>query len=210
MGPIRCWAFRVTKDGYQPLVQTIHVTGHQQINFDLTPLIPRANLSATYTLTISAAAHCRSMLPEEARIQTYTAVLRQDLARLTATLAGASFVGDESRTYNSFGGAVEPARAWFQLRGANFYEEDPTGDSGPSTTFSDMFVQLSPSTFLVVGGLARVAVSAASLSGNLNGVIETVQWVGAGQPRGEVPHFPKDWQRLASCRAVDHEFVMRR
>ena len=202
--------FRITKDGYQPLVQTVHVTGHQQINFDLTPLISRANLSATYTLTISAAARCRSMLPEEIRIQTYTAVLAQDLARLTTRLAGASFVGDETRTYNSFEGAVEPARAWFQLRGADFYEEDPIGDSGPGTDFSDVFVQLSPSTFLVVGGLATVAVSAAGLSGNLNGVIETVQWVGAGQPRGGVPQLPKDWRRLASCRAVDHEFVMLR
>jgi hypothetical protein len=202
--------FRVTKDGYQPLVQTVRVTGHQQIDFDLMPLTPRANLSATYTLTISAAAHCRSMLPEEIRIQTYMAVLTQDLERLTATLAGANFAGDESRAYNSFEGAVEPTRAWFQLRGANFYEEDPIGDSGPSTDFSDVFVQLSPSTFLVVGGLATVAISAAGLSGTLNGVIETVQWVGAGQPRGGVPHLPKDWRRLASCRAVDHEFVMLR
>jgi hypothetical protein len=202
--------FRVTKDGYQPLVRTVRVTGHQQINFDLTPLIPRASLSATYTLIISAAAHCRSMLPEETRIQTYTAVVTQAVARLTTTLAGANFVGGESRTYNGFEGALEPARVWFQLRGADFYEEDPIGDSGPGTGYSDVFVQLSPSTFLVVAGLATVAVSAAGLSGTLNGVIETVQWVGAGQPRGGVPHLPKDWRRLASCRAVDHEFVMLR
>ena len=202
--------FRVTKDGYQTLVRTVRVTGHQQIDFDLTPLVPRANLSATYPLTISAAASCRSTLPEETRIQKYTAVLTQDLARLTATLSGANFVGDHSRTYNSFDGAVEPTRVRFQLRGADFYVEDPTGDSGPSTTFSDVFVQLTPSTFLVVGGLATAAVSPAGLFGTLNGVIEIVRWVGAGQPRGGDSQAPQDWQRLASCRAVDHEFVMAR
>jgi hypothetical protein len=202
--------FRVTKDGYHPLVRTILVKSHQQINFDLTPLVPRTNLSATYTLTISAAAHCRSALPEETRTQKYTAVLTQDVARLTATLAGANFVADDSRTYNSFDGAVEPTRMWFQLRGADFYAEDPIGNSLPGTTFSDVFVQLTSSTFLVVGGLATAVISPSGLSGTLDGVIETVQWVGAGQPRGGTPQLPKDWQRLASCRAANHEFVMSR
>jgi Bacterial Ig-like domain (group 2) len=202
--------FRVTKDGYHPLVRTVPVTSHQQINFDLTPLVPRTNLSATYTLTISAAAHCRSALPEETRTQKYTAVLTQDLARLTATLTGANSVGDESRMYNSFDGAVEPTRAWFQLRGADFYVEDPLGDSFPGTTFSDVFVQLTASTFVIVGGLATTVISPAGLSGTLDGVIETVQWVGAGQPRSGTPQLPKNWQRLASCRAVNHEFVISR
>jgi hypothetical protein len=164
--------------GYQSLVRTVRVTDHQRINFDLTPLVPRADVSGTYTLTISAAADCRSILPEDVRTQTYTAVLTQDGARLTAILAGANFVSDESRTYNSFQGGVEPNRVWFLPR--NFVID--VIDS-LSTAFSDVFVQLTSSTFLAVSAWPRGAattVTAVGLSGTLDGAIETVRRIGLG------------------------------
>jgi hypothetical protein len=202
--------FRVTKDGYQPLVRTVRVTSGQQIDFSLTPLIPRADLSGTYTLTISAAADCSGRpLPEDVSSQTYTAVVTQHLAQLTVTLAGANFASDERRTYNGFQGVIEPSRIWFQLRGAEFFEEDPLNDSfpDPNAPFPDVSVQLTPSTFLFVGGLAIATSSPAEISGTLNGTIQTARWVGIGEPRGGIP---SNWQGLAACRSTRHEFVLSR
>ena len=202
--------FRITKDGYHPLARTVRVTSHQQINFDLTPAIQRADLSGTYRLTISAAADCSGRpLPEDVSSLRYTAVVAQDLARLTVTLAGANFASDDRRTYNGFQGAIEPSRIWFQLRGADFLEEDPLNDSlpDPNAPFPDVSVQLAPSTFLFVGGLALGSSSPAGFSGTLNGTIETARWVGTGEPRGAIP---SNWQRLAACRSTGHEFVLSR
>lgn len=202
--------FRVTKDGYQPLVRTVRVTSGQQINFDLTPLIPRADLSGTYTLTISAATDCSGRpLPEDVSSQRYTAVVTQDLARFTVTLAGANFARDDRRTYNGFQGVIEPSRIWLQLWGEDFFEEDPLNDSlpDPNAPFPDVSVQLTPSTFLFVGGLAVATSSPAGISGTLNGVIQTARWVGIGEPRGAIL---SNWQRLAACRSTGHEFVLSR
>lgn len=202
--------FRVTKDGYHPLVRTVRVTGHQRINFELTPLTPRADLSGTYTLTISAATDCSGRpLPEDVSSQRYTAVVTQDLSRFTVTLAGANFARDDRRTYNGFQGVIEPSRIWLQLQGADFFEEDPLNDSvpDPNAPFPDVSVQLTPSTFLFVGGFAVATSSPAGISGTLNGVIQTARWVGIGEPRGAIL---SNWQRLAACRSTGHEFVLSR
>jgi hypothetical protein len=186
----------------------VRVTGHQQINFDLTPAIPRADLSGTYRLTISPAADCR-FRPEDVGSLRYTAVVTQDLARLSVTLAGANFASDDRRTYHGFQGVIAPSRIWFQLCCENYFEEDPLNDSlpNPDAPFPDVSVQLTPSTFLFVGGLAIATSSPAGISGTLNGVIETLQWVGPGPPRpGEL----KDWRLLARCRSAGHEFVLSR
>jgi Bacterial Ig-like domain (group 2) len=191
--------FRVTKDGYQPLVRTLRVADHQRINFELMPLAPRVHVSGTYVLTISASADCRSVLPEDVRTQTYTAVLTQDGARVTVTLSGANFVRENSRTYNTFDGTVEPNLVRFLPR--NFVIDFI---DSLSTSFSDMFVQLTPSTYLAVSAWphgAMTTVSSAGLSGTLHGAIETVQRIGPGA---------LDWRIIASCSAPSHEFVFSR
>jgi Big-like domain-containing protein len=200
--------FRVTKEGYQPLVRTVRVTEQEQrIDFELTPLIPRAVVSGTYTLTITAAAECRSKLPEAARTRTYTAVVTQDGARLTATLSGADFYSADGNTYNHFVGAVEPKRVLFTLR--NLIIGDPLGDTDPDhTAFSDVFEQLTPSMFLAVSGMAETTLSPAGVAGTLNN--------GAGWPRAEIATVqrigtgPLDWQITASCRTTGHQIVVSR
>lgn len=189
--------FRVTKDGYEPLVRTVRVTENQQINFYLKPLVARSDLSGTYMFTITA--DCQGGLPSELRTQTYPAVLTQDGARLTATLSGANFLRDNDVTLNSFDGAIEPSRVWFYPRGFAFWD-DPV-DPSDSVGYGDVMVQLTSSTFLSIGGWATTTVSADGLSGALSGQIEVVERVGAG---------PKDWRSLGKCSSSSHRFVMTR
>lgn len=200
--------FRVTKEGYQPLVRTVRVAEQEQrIDFELTPLIPRAVVSGTYTMTITAASECRSKLSEAARTRTYTAVVTQDGARVETTLTGANFFSADGHTYNKFTGAVELERVLFVLR--NLVIGDPLGDTDPDHTgFSDLFEQLTPSTFLAVSGMADTTVSAAGLAGALNN--------GAGWPKAEIATVerigagPLDWRITASCRSTGHQFVLSR
>jgi len=95
---------RVTRDGYQEQRKSLQITSHQTLDFDLIPSRPRAEVAGTYTLTVTAAAGCRAMLPEGARIRTYTAAVRQDGPRLTVTLEGPRFYSQGTRLLNSFRG----------------------------------------------------------------------------------------------------------
>src|SRR4030095_5726915 len=63
---------RVTKEGYNPIEQTLVVENHQAYDVELPLLEPNADVSGTYTLTIIAADECavglgEGHVPEEAR-----------------------------------------------------------------------------------------------------------------------------------------------
>lgn len=182
---------RVTLAGYQEQRKSVQVTSHQTLDFDLILSRPRDEVSGTYILKVTAAAECHAVLPEEARIRTYTAVLKQDGPRLTVTLEGSKFVVDGSRTLNSFRGTVEPNRVTFVLNGYFadvFYLYLP-----------DVLEQLSTPTLFSVSGSAVTAVSPAGLSGTLSGTIETLQSISVGR-----------FQTIASCRSDGHQFVLSR
>jgi hypothetical protein len=188
--------FRVTKDGYEPLVRTVRVTDHQQINFYLKPLVERSDFSGTYTLTITA--NCSSGLPDELRIQTYTAILTQDGARLTLTLSGANFLRDNGVTLNNFAGGIEPSLVWFYPRGFSF--GDPL-EGTKDVSYGDVMVQLTSSTFLSIDGWVTAKVSPTGLDGYLYGQIEVVERLGAGG---------SDWRSLDKCSSTHHRFGMSR
>ena len=68
---------RVTKAGYEPVVQRLSLSDHQTQNFTLALTTARVNLAGTYTLTISAPAECLDKLPQEVWTRRYTATVTQ-------------------------------------------------------------------------------------------------------------------------------------
>lgn len=182
---------RVTREGYQEQRKNLQVTTHQKLDFDLALSRPRDEVAGTYTLTVTAAAECRSELPEEARIRTYTAVVEQDGPRLTVSLEGSTFATGYGRTFNSFHGTVEPNRVTFLLNG--YYAHDFY------LYLPDVVEQLAAPTLFSVSGSVVTTVSPAGLAGSLDGVIETLEDLSPGK-----------FQRIASCRSSGHQFVFSR
>jgi hypothetical protein len=184
---------RVTADGYQEHRQRIRVTGHVSVDFSLTLARPRSEITGTYTLRVTAAAECRTNLPAEALTRTYTAVLEQRRnGNVAVELRAAQFVVNRSRTYNRFNGFVQASSVRFYIEGPLGYYY---GSYGP-----DVVEQLSESTYFTMSGSAVVDFSSAgAVSGMLDGLIETVR-----------SGVPGSFERIASCRSSQHQFVLSR
>ncbi len=179
---------RVTRDGFQEQRKSLRVTSHQTLHFDLVLSRPRHEVAGTYVLTVTAAAECPAALP---RVRTYTAVLRQEGPRLTATLQGPKFFVFGNRSLNSFHGVVEPGNVWFQLSGPYDYYG--------SFYFPEVLEEIDATTFLAVSGTAVTTVSSAGLSGALYGRFETLRSVG-----------PEGFETVESCFSTAHPFVFTR
>jgi hypothetical protein len=184
---------RVTADGYQGDSKRIRVAGHVSLDFSLTLTRPRSEIAGTYTLRVTAAAECRATLPAEVLTRTYTAVLQQrQSGSVGVELQGARFVATRGRTYNRFHGFV-------QAHSVRFYIEGPMGyyysSYGP-----DVVEELSETTSFTMSGNALTDFSSGGVaSGMLDGLIETVR-SGA----------PGSYERIASCRSSQHQFVLSR
>ncbi len=177
---------RVTRDGYQPTAGTAFVTDQSASHNIALPLVaPRADVSGIYTLTITAASHCGAglgdgRLPDEARVRSYQADVRQDGPRVTVTLSGPTFRG------HAFSGRVEPGGVVFDL---------PWHDSND---FADpSIIDLLPTSgVLTADGHVTAAISPNRLAGLFNAefsIFETEQ----------------SWARpIASCRSETHQFVL--
>jgi hypothetical protein len=180
---------RATKDGYQPVARTAVITAQTaDFNLELPPVAPRAEVSGNYTLTVRAADECRpgvgeGHLPEEARVRTYQAEVRQDGPRLEMTLSGATL---RSRPIL---GRVEPGRVVFDL-GDVMDESD--------TDVRLILDKLATSGFLAIGGVASVTGSADRFSGALGGIFQVFDTESI-------------WSRsIAWCSSERHQFVLSR
>ena len=177
---------RVTKDGYEPAVRTITVVDHHPVHkIELTPLARSVAVSGNYTLTITAAGECRVGLgeghvPEEARIRTYTAAVRQDGLGLVVTLGGARFPWGAG-----FDGRVEPGRVTFDLRQLDSESPPPIAERLPSSRL----------LFLV---------GSAAASGSTN------RLVGVFSGRFLVYETEANRPAIASCSSASHQFVLSR
>ena len=117
---------RVTKAGYEEARRRLIVSNHQRVDFDLTLSNPRDDVAGTYTLKVTAADECRSMLPAEAMSRTYQAVITQTGPRLQVKLQGATFYRSGKVVSDHFLGTVEAARVTFQIyRGLQLLQLQP-------------------------------------------------------------------------------------
>jgi hypothetical protein len=178
----------VTRDGYKDERRRVQVDSHQTANFELTLSAPRENVEGTYTLTVTANQDCRVVLPEQARVRTYTAVLKQQGPRVTVTLEGPEFYSDGRRVYNSFSGTLEGDRLSFVLA-------EPYYSFYYFPDVMEVFAS-SPTVYLYLAGTVTTGRSGSGRSGPLSGSIVTVQ--------------PLRFTTLASCSSGSHGFELLR
>ena len=110
---------RVSKDGYRTQELTVSVFDHQLLDIDLPLLVPRVDVSGSYTLTVTAADDCalgrgEHHVTEEARERRYAALVTQNGPKLSVELSGAVFVAPMP-TDSRIPGTVEPGRVVFDL-----------------------------------------------------------------------------------------------
>ena len=192
-GPTR---IQVSKDGYRTQEITVTVTDHQLFDIDLPLLTPRADVSGTYNLLLSAAADCGvglgdGQLPEEARERRYTAVVTQRGPELSVELSGGAFT-EPMKSDRRISGRVEPRRVWFDLGWPEMY-----WDSGPPL----LVEKLTTGQLLVVSGLAVTSVSDGRVAGTLAGEFLVY-------PAGSVPH--AGVATAAHCYSEKHGFALSR
>ena len=177
---------RVTKDGYQPAVRDFLVTAHQKYDIWLPLSAPLLELSGNYTLTITAADHCgvgigEGHVPQEARVRTFQATLRQDGSRLEVALSRATF------TVPRFAGPHISARVV------------PGGMELSIPEYESPLVERLPSGgVLIVWGDVAAAGSANRLAGRLDGEFSTYETEDV-------------WSSsTARCQSGSHQFVLAR
>jgi len=180
---------RVSREGFDALVQTINVTDHQTVNLPLKLIAPRPNVAGTYTLTIAAADECgvglgEGHLPEEARVRQYSAAVTQTGPSLQIELSGAALLRDPVNPTGHLYGKLEPGRALFTL-----YEWSPW-----EVNASVIADQLTTGIFVPVGTVVA-AVSNEGLAGTLDGLLVV---------DGNGP------SRIAWCSSPQHHFVLSR
>ena len=158
---------------------------------------PRADVSGTYTLTITAADDCRvgldeGHLPEEARVRSYTATVSQHGPDLEAALSGARFIVYDM-TGDRFRGRSEPGGAMFSLswEGDDFFGFYP-----------NLVEQLTTSTVFVLTGSVVAAGPTDRVAGMLDGALYVaIDW----DPRPSL-----GWRPIAWCSSARHQFVLSR
>jgi hypothetical protein len=185
---------RVTKEGYEPRVESLFVSGHRALNFQLLILGRRSDVSGSYKLTIAADDTCAALLPAEAMSRTYSAELTQVGPALTIAVSGARFAEIGGRPLNVIQGVVN-------LNGVRL-DLGNLGCSGYYYGCGPALVeQLSAGTFFVPWGSLSLSMSPTRLTGELNGHLQVVQ--------GPVP-VDFFFTPIASCRSSRHRVAFSR
>jgi hypothetical protein len=185
-GPIE---LRARANGYSDLTHRVTVSAHQSVNLEMTPAAAREQVAGRYTLRISAASSCAARLPEEARVRTYTADVTQDGPNLIVTVGGAQFLSQGPKTYNRFGGIVQPNRVLFTV-----IDPDAYYYYGNVTAIRERLTANAPN-LVWIGGTVTTTASGRVRSGALNGQMLLVN---------------ETFRVIATCEAEDHGFALSR
>ena len=183
---------RITKAGYQPVVKSIDVRADSNIEFDLISNTPRDDVSGRWTLTATASDECSAVLPPELRTRRYSAIITQNQALLDVVLEGATFVTASGSGRPTFDGHVDRDGVTFRITRATIDEY------GTIQVLWKVLEQLSPTSFVAVGGYVDGRVSPAGISAMMDGEFAMVSKVGANYVKG------------VSCLASTHRVVLTR
>lgn len=186
----------VTSDGYQPTVQSVHLTGHASKDFQLTPAGPRLHLAGLYTLSIDAAPGCSGYfsLPVGLQHRSYQATVTQTGLTLQVTLTEPRFILDGSGLGNHIAGTAGIVGATFTFASYDIdYYYGLYLQQYPSIA-----ERLSDGTALLISGSVSAKGTAAGLSGELNGALAHV-----------TSGFPTSGYFMDSfCSSSSHQFTL--
>lgn len=173
---------------YEPSLLEVQVTGHQTIEVGLKVLDPPLDLAGTYTMVVTASASCASVLPEEARLRTYTAmVVPVRLWGAIVRLQSGEFFESGGWRRDSFPGTVLSSElVQFNL--------DASWGGPPEAIVVEALRE--PDRAVGLAGLASVGLVGRDLAGTMDGEIQVLTRPGLA--------------RVATCRASDHGFTLTR
>jgi Bacterial Ig-like domain (group 2) len=178
---------RVTKDGYQPVTQTV-LQDTEHTDVVLVPSAPYASIGGIYSLTFTASPSCN--LPDDAVTRTYTATIDQRGAPLAIVLSDARFFTSGQLTSNQFFGRVLGDAVSFTL--LTYYCPYYVGC---------VIEQLADNRYLSLAGTAQAIVTT---PGEMSAV-----FAGAVSVTSEVPSYSPT-KPIAACAASDHHLIFTR
>jgi len=149
--------FLVTKEGYHPVTQHIHVARNLSVDFNLKPFV---EILGTYTLTIIAAPDCRDNLPAALQPRTYTAEVTGG-GGLRVRLTGANGL-----SVGGFGGWVTETGVRFDLQHWENIGPLVMERLTPTTVLGIEGTVLTPSRFSLSGVLSGALYIHSFVSGN--------------------------------------------
>jgi hypothetical protein len=197
-----------TKDGYQPVVQSVHLDGNGgSIVAQLIPSAGRLNLAGQYQLTLSGG-NCSGdgVFPEAAKTRTYAASIQNAPTYgsfgLIVNLSGANFAlgtcplcGGETRG-NFFGGQTEVADGRFTL----------VAYAGPADwndgIYPNVVEKLADGSLLTISGQAIVTPTPNGFAGTLDGAFGIYRDFVTGGSGGSGS------QAVATCRSSALPFAL--
>jgi hypothetical protein len=197
---------RFSKDGYEPIVQTVHFDGlRRTIRLQMKPSGVRVDLAGKYELTISSGS-CEGggSIPDAVRTRTYTARMWNAGLRIQAQLSGASFALGQclmsmercaAPTGNVFTGQTQARDARFTLVGYT-----PAWDWNDGI-YPDLVESIPGVGLLAISGNAQVSPTADGFSGTLDGAFEIYDNLSVQTTTGQ-------GRVLASCRSNAHRFTL--
>lgn len=194
---------RVSKDGYQTLVQSVRVdrpaVPSVTLRVQLVPAVRRPELSGLYRLTVSADSCVGAgALPQDARTRTYTASIWEPGGKVSVQLADANFhlktccFGERG---DAFSGLTQALDTRFTLIP---YEPDWDYNAGVHPSVAE---RLPDGTVLTISGHAVVRPVAEGFAGLLDGVMAIYDSLPLSGPAG---------RQLASCQSPSHKFTLTR
>jgi hypothetical protein len=185
-------SLQISHDGYQPLVQSLHLTAHASQSFQLTPTAPRINLAGLYTLTIDAAPGCAGpgSLPADLQHRSYQATVTQNGLAIQVALTESRFRINPSGLGNHFAGLAGVGGATFTLDNYSdyyyfYYRQYPS-----------IAERLPDGTILVVVGPVVTTGTPTGLTGTFDGFIAHYD-----------SRFPTTGY-IAGCFSSSHQFAL--
>ena len=184
---------RVTRDGFEPYVKSVHVDEKSWThNVELVLAGHRTDLSGNYTVTIGGGTCADARFPAALQARTYTGVLRQDdrVAVSIELRGGADF------TRRLLYGHFLALEAWFTSKEfAPAYFDYDWWYSAPAV-YPDIVERLPDGTLLGISGQVIIAPSPEGFSGTLDGALRI---------------FDADFSKvLSSCESKSHRFTLTR
>jgi hypothetical protein len=179
---------RTSADGFEQQVRRVVVTADANADFSLSPLVTPADVSGSWTVTLSASVSCRDALPELARERTFTAAITQ---QSTTFRIGLSSPTSKNLCPLDFGRILGGALSFVILG------EDAASDG--SFVVPCMVDSLTPTASLGIYGTVSGTVSGSKIHGSLDGHVD---YYSPAQPVGGKPQ--------TQCSAPDHAMVFRR
>jgi hypothetical protein len=198
---------RFSKDGYEPVVQSVHVVRQRQsVRVQMFASRGRLDLAGKYRLTINSGPCAGDgSLPEAAKTRTYTARMWNAGLNIQVELSDATFVLDRclmsgltrcsAPTGNVFTGQTQARDARFTL-----VEYRPAWDWNDGI-YPDLAESLPGIGLLSISGNALVTPTADGFSGTLDGMFAIYDNLSVHTATGQ-------GHAVASCRSDAHRFTL--